>query len=73
VEGALMRRRAGRSGRLLVEVQAMSGRSYPSGTVVRLVGTGSGVDAWAGSEWIPLRWWEFAELSSPIAETEPDE
>lgn len=50
-----------RTGRLLVDVQAMSGRSYRSGTVVRLVGTGSGVDGWAGSEWIPLRWWEFTE------------
>jgi hypothetical protein len=62
-----MGRRERRSGRLLVDVPALSGRSYPAGTVVQLVGTGSGVDAWAGSEWIPLRWWEFAELGSPTA------
>jgi hypothetical protein len=55
--------RGDRAGRLLVSVQAMSGRTYPAGTVVRLVGTGSGVDAWAGSEWVPLRWWEFTELA----------
>ncbi len=54
--------REGRTGRLLVDVRAVSGHSYRSGTVVSLVGTGSGVDAWAGSEWIPLRWWEFTEL-----------
>ena len=57
-----MRRREGRTGRLLVDVRAASGHSYRSGTVVELVRTGSGVDAWAGSEWIPLRWWEFTEL-----------
>jgi len=62
-----MRRHPRRTGRLLVEVQAISGRSYPRGTVVRLVGMGSGVDAWVGSEWIPLRWWEFTELADDEA------
>jgi hypothetical protein len=50
-----------RAGRLLVDVHSVSGRCYPPGTVVRLVGTPSSVDGWAGSEWIPLRWWEFTE------------
>jgi hypothetical protein len=50
-----------RAGRLLVDVHSVSGRCYPSGTVVQLAGTASGVDGWAGSEWIPLRWWEFTE------------
>ena len=59
-----MRRREERVGRLLVAVTAMSGRSYPAGTVVRLVGTGASVDAWAGSEWVPLRWWEFTEVDA---------
>ena len=50
-----------RSGRLLVAVTSLSGRTHPAGTTVRIVGTGGAVDAWAGGEWIPLRWWEFAE------------
>ena len=56
-----MRRQGRRIGRLLVSVRAMSGRTYPAGTVVELVGSGASVDAWAGAEWVPLRWWEFAE------------
>jgi hypothetical protein len=70
-----MARRGRRVGRLLVSVRAMSGRSYPAGTVVELVGSGSAVDAWAGGEWVPLRWWEFAEcgVEEPATrETEAD-
>ena len=59
-----MRRRGERLGRLLVGVRAMSGRVYPAGTVVRLVGSGCAVDAWADGEWMPLRWWEFAECGA---------
>ena len=64
-----MRRRAKRLGRLLVSVRAMSGRTYPAGTVVELVGSGAAIDAWAGGEWVPLRWWEFAECGAgePVA------
>jgi hypothetical protein len=50
-----------RCGRLLVAVQGLSGRTYPAGTTVHLVGRGPAVDGWAGDEWVPLRWWEFAE------------
>jgi hypothetical protein len=53
-----------RCGRLLVAVRGLSGRTYPAGTTVRLVGRGPAVDAWAGGEWVPLRWWEFAEASA---------
>lgn len=66
-----MRQPDGRFGRLLVSVQAISGRWYPSGTVVHLTGTGSGVDAWMGSEWVPLRWWEFTELDESEAVPSP--
>ena len=54
-------RRGKRLGRLLVSVRAMSGRSFPAGTIVQLVGNGAAVDAWVDGEWVPLRWWEFAE------------
>jgi hypothetical protein len=57
-----MGRRGARRGRLLVAVEAMSGRRYPAGTELRLVGTGAAVDGWVGCEWVPLRWWEFTEL-----------
>ena len=56
-----MRRRGKRLGRLLVAVRALSGKTYPAGTVVQLVGSGAAVDAWAGGGLVPLRWWEFAE------------
>jgi hypothetical protein len=58
-----------RFGRLLVDVRSVSGRTYAAGTAVRLVGSGATVDAWAGGEWVPLRWWEFAEArpSEPVA------
>jgi hypothetical protein len=60
-----MPRRGRRFGRLLVDVRSMSGRTYRAGTVVQLVGSGAAVDAWADGEWIPLRWWEFAEARPP--------
>ena len=60
----MMHARGERLGRLLVSVRAMSGRTLPAGTVVKLVGSGAAVDAWAGGEWVPLRWWEFAECGA---------
>lgn len=57
-----------RTGRLLAAVRAMSGRCYPAGTVVLLFGTGASVDGWVGSEWVPLRWWEFTELDEAESE-----
>ena len=68
-----MPRRGKRLGRLLVTVRAMSGRTFLAGMVVELVGSGAAVDAWVGGEWVPLRWWEFAECGAgePVgAETE---
>jgi hypothetical protein len=64
-----MPRRGKRLGRLLVAVRSMSGRTYEAGTVVELVGSGAGVDARIGSEWVPLRWWEFTECDpgDPVA------
>lgn len=50
-----------RKGRLLVEVRALSGATYPEGTRVRLGGGGAAVDAWIGGDWVPLSWWEFVE------------
>ena len=70
-----MPRRGRRLGRLLVPVRAMSGRTHAAGTVVELVGNGAAVDAWAGGEWVPLRWWEFAESGAgepAWAEGEPE-
>ena len=58
-----MRRRGRRTGRLLAAVRALSGRTYPAGTVVELQGRGARVDGRVGGEWVPLRWWEFAEGS----------
>ena len=54
-------RRGRRTGRLLATVRALSGRTYPAGTVVELHGRGPRVDGRVGGEWVPLRWWEFAE------------
>jgi hypothetical protein len=61
----LVREDEERCGRLLVAVRGLSGTTYPAGTTVRLVGRGCAVDGWVGGEWVPLRWWEFAEASTP--------
>jgi hypothetical protein len=50
--------------RLLVEVCGLSGRLYPVGTVVAVAGGGSAVDAFVDGDWLPLSWWEFAEIAA---------
>ena len=50
-----------RDAKLLVAVRGLSGRTYPTGTVVRLSSGGAVVDAFVGGDWLPLSWWEFAE------------
>ena len=44
-----------------VDVRGLSGRAYPAGTEVFTSGQGSSVDAFIAGDWLPLRWWEFAE------------
>jgi hypothetical protein len=51
----------GRLVRLLVSVKGLSGTVYPSGTEVFTSGQGAEVDAFVHGDWVPLRWWEFAE------------
>jgi hypothetical protein len=51
----------GRTVALLVAVRGLSGTVYPPGTEVFTSGQGAEVEAFVGGDWIPLRWWEFAE------------
>jgi hypothetical protein len=55
--------RPGRSVKLLVAVKGLSGKLYPAGTELFATGRGDAVDAFVGGDWVPLRWWEFAEGS----------
>jgi hypothetical protein len=47
--------------RLLVDVTGLSGMVYPAGTELFTSGQGPSVDAFIAGDWVPLRWWEFAE------------
>jgi hypothetical protein len=50
--------------RLLVPVVGVSGTTYPAGTEVSVGGGGGAtVDAFVAGDWLPLRWWEYAETS----------
>jgi hypothetical protein len=51
--------------KLLVPVVGVSGTTYPAGTEVSVGGGGGAVvDAFVAGDWLPLRWWEYAETSS---------
>lgn len=52
-----------RTVRLLVPVTGVSGTTYPVGTEVSVSGSGGTVDGFAQGDWLPLRWWEYAETS----------
>ena len=45
----------------MAPVKGLSGRIYPPGTEVYTSGQGAAVDAFIAGDWLPLRWWEFAE------------
>jgi hypothetical protein len=47
--------------RLLVPVMGVSGQTYPVGTEVSVSGRGADVDGFVAGDWLPLRWWEFAD------------
>jgi hypothetical protein len=47
--------------RLLTSVTGLSGTTYPVGTLVGVSGGGASVDGFVAGDWLPLRWWEFAE------------
>ena len=51
----------GRVVRLLVSAKGLSGTTYPPGTELFTSGRGPAVDAFVAGDWVPLRWWEFAE------------
>ena len=51
--------------RLLVPVTGLSGTVYPPGTEVFTSGHGASIDAFAGGDWLSLRWWEYAEPAEP--------
>jgi hypothetical protein len=57
--------RRGRVVRLMVSVTGLSGTVYPAGTEVFTSGHGPSVDAFIAGDWLPLRWWEFAEPADP--------
>jgi hypothetical protein len=50
-----------RVAKLLVPVMGVSGQTYPVGTEVTVCGRGAAVDGFVIGDWLPLRWWEFAE------------
>ncbi|MEU0247222.1 hypothetical protein ABZ192_23385 [Streptomyces sp. NPDC006235] len=52
----------GRIGTLLVAVPGLSGVVYPEGTRVTIRGTGGSVDGFVDGDWLPLAWWEFADV-----------
>lgn len=58
--------------RLLVPVTALSGKTYPVGTEVRVAGSGSSVDGFVEGDWLPLSWWEYAESNAPERPSEPE-
>jgi hypothetical protein len=47
---------------LLVPVMGVSGQTYQVGTEVSVSGSGAAVDGFVCGDWLPLRWWEFAEI-----------
>jgi hypothetical protein len=47
---------------LLVAVPGLSGVVYPEGTRVTIQGTGGSVDGFVDGDWLPLAWWEFADV-----------
>ncbi|MFF8035782.1 MULTISPECIES: hypothetical protein [unclassified Streptomyces] len=51
-----------RLGTLLVPVSGLSGITYPEGTRVAINGTGGSVDGFVDGDWLPLAWWEFADI-----------
>ncbi|MBR8642089.1 hypothetical protein KEF29_29120 [Streptomyces tuirus] len=51
-----------RIGTLLVAVSGLSGQTYPVGTRVAISGTGGSVDGFVDGDWLPLAWWEFADV-----------
>ncbi|MEU0336758.1 hypothetical protein [Streptomyces sp. NPDC006193] len=51
-----------RLGTLLVPVSGLSGTTYPEGTRVSIRGTGGSVDGFVDGDWLPLAWWEFADI-----------
>ncbi|GGX26260.1 hypothetical protein [Streptomyces lomondensis] len=51
-----------RIGTLLVAVSGLSGTVYPVGTRVAIQGTGGSVDGFVDGDWLPLAWWEFADV-----------
>ncbi|MDQ1018700.1 hypothetical protein [Streptomyces afghaniensis] len=53
---------SGRIGTLLVAVPGLSGVVYPEGTRVTIQGTGGSVDGFVDGDWLPLAWWEFADV-----------
>jgi hypothetical protein len=55
-------KRRGRVVTLLVPVMGVSGQTYPVGTEVSVKGRGGDVDGFVAGDWLPLRWWEFAEI-----------
>jgi hypothetical protein len=56
-----------RIARLLVPVMGVSGTTYPVDTEVSISGRGADVDGFVKGDWLPLRWWEFAETRSDAA------
>jgi hypothetical protein len=51
----------GRTVKLLVAVQGLSGTVYSAGTEVFTSDRGATVDAFVAGDWLALRWWEFSE------------
>ncbi|MFF7487355.1 hypothetical protein ACH4MW_15825 [Streptomyces luteogriseus] len=56
-----------RIGTLLVAVSGLSGTTYPVGTRVAIQGSGGSVDGFVDGDWLPLAWWEFADVRAEDA------
>lgn len=52
---------------LLVPVMGVSGQTYPVGTEVSVRGRGAAVDGVVSGDWLPLSWWEFADIEPDAA------
>jgi len=52
-----------RTARLLVEVRSLSGKAYPAGTEVRVLGDGESFDGFINGDWLSLSRRDFTAVT----------